>query len=122
MFIVQATNTEFVRGQYQTLSDTYVLVWPPQEAQPVLLEWTAHDGGLLTHMSYGNSNHDSLSSLHLFPAQHHVVSPDRMDDARREIETELHERVAELRAQENNAANNKFEGMDTAVLSIVDSV
>ena len=63
-----ATDTEFVRGQYQTLSDTSVLVWPPQEAQPVLLEWTAHDGGLLTHMSYGNSNKDSLSSLHLFPA------------------------------------------------------
>ena len=63
-----ATNTEFVGGQYQKLSDTSVLVWPPQEAQPVLLEWTAHDGGLLTHMSYGNSNKDSLSSLHLFPA------------------------------------------------------
>ena len=99
-------NDEMLRGNYQVSSlldtgrdgggpQTNVLsLWPPHERYPIRIELTTDATSCRVQSIQGQ--HGTLDSLHIFPAKHHVMGEDQLEEACLKIEQELKERVAEL--------------------------
>ena len=96
-------NDEMLRGNYQLssiLDDrtngplTHVLsLWPPHERFPIRIELETSSSTTKIKSMQGQGTFDSLT---IFPAKHHVMAEDQLEEACLRIEEELKERVQEL--------------------------
>lgn len=92
-------DDEMLRGNYQlscVLENNHLHVlslWPPHERYPVRIELDA------SRVRSIRSAQGTLDSLHIFPAKHHVMSDDRLEEACLRIEQEMKDRVKELNGE-----------------------
>lgn len=98
-------DDEMLRGNYQLSSTldngplmTHVLsLWPPHERYPIRIELETDSS--LSRVKSIQGQGGSLESIHVFPAKHHVIGDDQLEEACIKIEQELKERVKELTNQ-----------------------
>jgi len=97
-------DEDMLRGNYQlssVLDDrsggslTHVLsLWPPHERYPIRIVLETDSSSCRVKSIHGQGG--SLDSIHIFPAKHHVMAEDQLEEACLKIEQELKERVADL--------------------------
>lgn len=96
MLYDEATEDEFTRGQFQNLDDG-IMLWPPHDALPIHISLEVTKPGKtvrVTSITQGTSK--TMPNAHIFPAKHHVISPERLEDACQRIQEELDERRQQL--------------------------
>lgn len=116
LYVVSTGDEDFARGQYQLEegvdgpASKTVILWPPHERFPMQIQ--------LQHIGVDDDNSSStcshrvlairvgsqegltsMASIHLFPAKHHVISGNKMDKACLLIESEMRDRVRELKGE-----------------------
>lgn len=111
LYVRPESSNEMLRGCYQLstanlfrkgASQKHVLsLWPPHEKFPIRIELEETIGASLTRIKSILSTNEAgaltpLEHLRIFPAKHHVVSDERLDNACLAIEQEMEKRVAEL--------------------------
>jgi excinuclease ABC subunit B len=99
MLYIRSNDDDMLRGNYQLSSSesngSHVLsLWPPHERYPVRIELDSTSRVHSIHSAQG-----TLDSLHIFPAKHHVMSDDRLEEACLSIESEMKDRVTELNSE-----------------------
>ncbi|MFE7956823.1 excinuclease ABC subunit UvrB [Streptomyces sp. NPDC057413] len=98
---IQYTRNDmaFTRGTFRVRGDT-IEIFPVYEELAVRIEMFGDEIEALTtlHPITGEIISDE-QQLYVFPASHYVAGPERMERAIKGIETELDERLAELRKQ-----------------------
>lgn len=92
---------QMLRGNYQLAAgpDGHVLsLWPPHEKFPLTIKLKAIDDELRVASIVGNNSNGlySLDMIQIFPAKHHVVGEERLEEACLAIEAEMRDRVEEL--------------------------
>jgi excinuclease ABC subunit B len=114
-------DDEFGRGTYQNefvgTERCDIHLWPPHEGHPlrIVLERrnpTRYDEGtwFVSSVQLGNSaGHEHIESTRLFPAKHHVMSEDRVDEACLNIEEECAQRVKELTDEGKHEEANRLQ-------------
>eukprot|EP00977_Amphora_coffeiformis_P005928 scaffold1267_cov171-Amphora_coffeaeformis.AAC.4 len=74
-----------------------IILWAPQERFPWRI---TTKNGKVVRLEMGDSGgFSAVEQLYIFPAKHHVMPPERQEDACLAIENELQERVRELNAE-----------------------
>ena len=99
----EPNDDEFDRGKYHAVevgSDRCdVMVWPPHESFPLRIELGRKGDSqwVITSIEQGHAaGHEKISTTRIFPAKHHVMSDDRIENACLAIEQECDQRVKEL--------------------------
>ncbi len=89
----------FTRGTFRVRGDTVEII-PVYEELAIRIEFFGDeiDSISLLHPLTGNVVRQT-DTAHVFPASHYVAGPERMEQALSTIETELEERLADLRNQ-----------------------
>jgi excinuclease ABC subunit B len=97
----QITTTSFENHKSQVLS-----IWPPHEKFPLRIELkeqvSSGDIGSSLVIKSIQGTHPvngglySMQGIHIFPAKHHVMAEDRLEEACLAIEEEMKERVSDL--------------------------
>lgn len=108
LYTNERLDDEFGRGKYQymiTNGHCDITLWPPHESFPLRIRLEPsfdtdrgdQDSWVVKSIQQGHaSGHSPISFTYLFPAKHHVMSEDRMEEACLTIEAECEERVKEL--------------------------
>ena len=116
MYAQVETEDEFTPGTFQHIqwenpSDNtrtdQVLLWAPHERFPWRI--TSRDNRILSLEVGHGKGFDTVSELCIFPAKHHVMAPDRQEQAIRTIEEELKDRVKELTAEKKHAEAQRLQ-------------
>jgi excinuclease ABC subunit B len=111
----------FGRGKYQVqavgTTRYKVSVWPPHESFPMILEVGRRSPDnddnqqwQIESIYQGHaSGHEPIISTTIFPAKHHVMSEDRLEQACLDIEDECRHRVKELSAEGKFDESNRLQ-------------
>lgn len=110
MLYTRPEQEDMERGNYQLSSvlDTtgrrgsniHVLsLWPPHERYPIRIEIETTSSSTSTIRSIDTQGGSTIDSIHVFPAKHHVMTEDQVEQACLRIEDELKERVEELTSE-----------------------
>lgn len=116
LYTNQQSDEEFGRGTYQyqqTAEECQILLWPPHEGFPMKIQISLDDSSSswkVTTLQQGHAmGHVDINSTCLFPAKHHVMSEDRLEEACLDIEQELRERVHELTKENKLEEANRLQ-------------
>lgn len=106
LYQLEPSDDEFARGKYQVNipeeggDHCDIALWPPHESFPLRIELgqtPASDEWAISSIEQGHAaGHDPITTTLLFPAKHHVMSHDRLENACLAIEEECEHRVKEL--------------------------
>ncbi|CAJ1942476.1 unnamed protein product [Cylindrotheca closterium] len=118
LYINEQSDEEFGRGTYQyslTSDECGILLWPPHEGFPMKIQLSLDSSSLspiwkVTSIQQGHAmGHSDIDSTGLFPAKHHVMSEERLEEACLDIEEELRERVQELTKEHKFEEANRLQ-------------
>jgi len=121
LYVHQQTDEEFGRGTYQysvTSDECDILLWPPHEGFPMKIQLSLNDDSSsllpttwkVTSLQQGHAmGHLDIDSTCLFPAKHHVMSEERLEEACLDIEEELRGRVQELTKENKLEEANRLQ-------------
>jgi excinuclease ABC subunit B len=109
MLYTRSNDDDMLRGNYELSSSessgSHVLsLWPPHERYAVRIELDTTSRVRSIH-----SAQRALDSLHIFPAKHHVVSDDRLEEACLSIESEMKDRVTELKSEDKGVEAQRLQ-------------
>jgi excinuclease ABC subunit B len=113
LYDVSVDDGDFERGQYQLYEETLtdnknrktIVLWPPHERFPMQIimdQDSLMDSDRFRVASIRTGNQlglTDITSIHIFPAKHHVIGEERLETACQAIEDELSHRVKELMAE-----------------------
>lgn len=113
---VGMSSNDLGRGHYQWSSNNdsstgSLMIWPPSESYPLRIDFNLErDGLIVSDIAYGHSTGmESMSTVTLFPAKHHIVtSKERFDESLARIQEEMLDRVKTLRGQSKNVEADRL--------------
>ncbi len=92
----QRVKTDFCRGTFEVLGDV-ITVFPPNSDTAFQMEFWGDDLDKITEIDGFTGEHISgLDEAIIFPAKHTVTTPERIENAIGQIESDLEVRLAEL--------------------------
>jgi excinuclease ABC subunit B len=121
LYDVSTDDEGFARGQYQLEescttegSETKIVVlWPPHERFPMQIQLHQIANDTLFRVAAirvgSQAGLSAVSSTHIFPAKHHVISEDRLDTACLAIEEEMRARVRELSLEGKHVESDRLQ-------------
>jgi excinuclease ABC subunit B len=95
----ERNDADLKPGTFRVRGDT-IDVMPPGDEHPVRIELWGDDVEAIkrVHLTTGETLH-AYDAHTFFPAKHYVLPPDQLEAAIQRIQTQLHDRLAELRTQ-----------------------